>query len=78
MDESHLVWLYQLAAVMAQAWYFVSQRNGYDTRDAVAIRYRYVRGWRRAHRLARRWAAELLEVLPVDSAAVYWTRVDRV
>ena len=78
MDESHFH--RQRAAVMAQAWYVVSQRYGFNVPDAAAIRYRYVRGWRRAHRLARRWAAEITDELgfPTDVAAVYWTHIDRV
>ena len=65
----------QPIAVMAQALYFVYQ-SANATFDAAAIRYRTVRGWRRAHRLARRWAAEILEQLTDDSAAVYWTHID--
>ena len=67
----------QPTAVMAQAVYFVYQ-SANATFDAAVIRYRTVRGWRRAHRLARRWAADCFEQLPADSAAVYWTRIARV
>ena len=70
MDESHLAWLYQLAAVMAQVWYYVSQRYGGNVFDVPVIRCRLVRGRRRAHRLARRWASELYW------SGIYWTRVD--
>ncbi len=77
MDESHLVWLYQFAAVMAQAWYYVSQRYGFNVLDAAAIRRRVVRGRQRAHRLARRWASEIAELgIPADWDAD-WTRVER-
>ena len=67
----------QPTTVMAQALYLVYQ-SANATFDAAAIRYRTVRGWRRAQRLAQRWAADILEELTADSAAVYWTRIDRV
>ena len=77
MDESHLAWLYQLAAVMAQVWYYVSQRYGANVFDAPVIRCRLVRGRRRAHSLARRWALEMVELgVPAEWAEAYWTRVD--
>ena len=77
MDESHLAWLYQLAAVMAQVWYYVSQRYGANVFDAPVIRCRLVRGRRRAHSLARRWASEMVELgVPAVWAEAYWTRVD--
>ena len=77
MDESHLTWLYQLAAVMAQVWYYVSQRYGANVFDAPVIRCRLVRGRRRAHSLARRWALEMVELgVPAGWAEAYWTRVD--
>jgi len=77
MDESHLTWLYQLAAVMAQVWYYVSQRYGANVFDAPVIRCRLVRGRRRAHSLARRWALEMVELgAPAAWAEAYWTRVD--
>ena len=66
----------QPTAVMAQALYRVWQ-SGNDTFDAAAIRYRRVRGWRRAQRLAQRWATDGLEECTA-SAAVYWTHIDRV
>ena len=79
MDESHVAWLCQLAAVMAQVWlgYYVSQRYGGNVFDAPAIRCRLVRGRRRAHSLARRWALEIAELgVPAEWAEAYWTRVD--
>ena len=77
MDESHVAWLYQLAAVMAQVWYYVSQRYGANVFDAPVIRCRLVRGRRRAHSLARRWALEIVELgTPAGWADAYWTRVD--
>ena len=66
----------QPTAVMAQALYRVWQ-SAIATFDAAAIRYRRVRGWRRAQRLAQRWAADVLEE-DTASAAVYWTHIDRV
>ena len=77
MDESHVAWLYQLAAVMAQVWYYVSQRYGANVFGAAVIRGRLVRGRRRAHSLARRWALEIVELgVPAEWAEAYWTRVD--
>ena len=79
MDESHVAWLCQLAAVMAQVWlgYYVSQRYGGNVFDAPVIRCRLVRGRRRAHSLARRWASEIVELgVPAEWAEAYWTRVD--
>ena len=77
MDESHLAWLYRSAAVMAQVWYYVSQRYGANVFDAAVIRCRLVRGRRRAHSLARRWALEIVELgVPAEWAEAYWTRVD--
>ena len=64
----------QPTAVMAQALYFVYQ-SANATFDAAAIRYRRVRGWRRAQRLAQRWATGVLGE-GTASAAVYWTHID--
>ena len=77
MDESHVAWIYRLAAVMAQAWYYVSQRYGGNVFDAPVIRCRLLRGRRRAHSLARRWALEIVELgTPAEWVEAYWTRVD--